>query len=259
MAAQIKVTSIKQLLPVSIPASVQIDFLVLGILPDIVQIYSSGVSAEPSNFVDKVDIDPPTNSYITIIELAAGSPLFIYLCPRTVTGGVLDDKMDDQSWETFCTVVPFTTRAPSGPPPTPKPLMPTISSIEPHQATLRSQGKIDVHWTGDAKFDLYHFMWMEQGDGWHEIEINSGGSSGVFTVSPVLPRRTYDFKVQGCISNLIGSDNCSPFCEPRVFVMPDNTHSLKEFLRLSNVPLSSGLRSLGEATFGAGLRAMMHL
>src|SRR5262249_34547255 len=101
MATNVKITSIKQLQPISAPASVQIQFVVLGILPDLVQIYASGVSGQIGAFVDKVDINPPENTYGTIITLAAGTAFFISLCPRTVTNGILDDQMDDQAWETF--------------------------------------------------------------------------------------------------------------------------------------------------------------
>jgi hypothetical protein len=258
MATHVKITSVKQLPPISAPASVQIDFVVLGILPDLVQIYASGRGDQIGGCVDKVDIDPPENTYGTIVTLAAGTAFFISLCPRSATGGVLDDKIDDQPWETFCTMVPFTTQAPE-PPPHPKPPVPSIASITAHQATLQNKGKIDIHWTATANFDLYHFMWMEQPHGWNEIEINSGGNNGVFTVSPAFPGHTYDFKVQGCISKLIGLDDCSPFSDPTNFVMPANTKNLREFLRLSNVQLHPGIRSLGEAAYGAGFRAMMQL
>jgi hypothetical protein len=258
MATNVQITSIKQLQPISSPASVQIDFVVLGILPDLVQIYASGVSGQVGSFVDKVDINPPENTYGTIVTLAAGTAFFISLCPRTVTNGVLDDKMDDQDWQTFCAMVPFTTQAPE-PPSHPKPPAPAIGSIEPHQATLRNESKIDVHWTATTDFDLFHFMWMEQPGGWNEVEINSGGSSGVFTVSPALPAHTFAFKVQGCISKLIGLDDCSLFSQATTFLMPMNSRSLREFLRLSDVQLNRGIRSLGEAAYGAGLRAMMKL
>jgi hypothetical protein len=258
MATNVKVNSIRQLQPVSAPAQIQIDFIVLGILPDIVQIFASGVSGQTGSFIDKVDMNSPENTYSTIITLAAGTAFFLSLCPRTVTNGVLDDKIDDQAWETFCSTIPFTTQAPE-PPLHPKPPAPTISSIEPHQATLRNPGKIDVHWTATANFDLYHFMSMEQPHGWNEVEIDSGGRSGVFTVSPAVTGRSYAFKVQGCISKAIGLDDCSPFTDPSTLVMPAGTRSLREFLRLSNVPLSAGVRSLGRNATGAGVRAMMHL
>ena len=249
----------KQLEPPSAPATVQIDFRVLGILPDLVQIYASGVSGQLGSLIQELDMQSPENTYTTTITLAAGTAFVIGLCPRTKTGGVLDDTMDGQPWETFCTFSPFTTQAPPGPPPHPKLPAPTIGAIEPHQATLTAESRIDVHWTGSSQFDLYHFMWMEQGHGWTEIEINSGGSSGVWTVSPVSPQRTYSFKVQGCVSKLIGLDDCSPFSAPVSFPMPPYTHSLREFLRLANVRLNPGIRSLGKAAYGAGIRGMMRL
>jgi hypothetical protein len=224
-----------------------------------VQIYASGVGNQIGGFVDKVDIHPPENTYGTIITLAAGTAFFISLCPRTVTNGVLDDTIDDQPWETFCITVPFTTQAPPEPPPHQKPPAPTISSIEPHQVTLQNAGKIDIHWTATTNFDLYHFMWVELPHGWNEVEISSGGHSGVFTVSPAFPKHTYAFKVQGCISKLIGLDDCSQFSDPTTFVMPSNTNSLREFIRLSNAQLNPGIRSLGKAAYGGGLRAMMRL
>jgi hypothetical protein len=259
MATQVQITSIKQLLPVSALASVQIEFVILGILPDLVQIYASGVSGQTGSFVDKVDINPPENTYRAIIQLPAGAAFFIHLCPRTMTNGVLDDLMDHQPWETFCAVAPFTTQAPPDPPPHPKPPAPTIGSVQSRQATLREAGKIDVHWTATTDFDLYHFMWREQSQEWAQIEINSGGNSGVFTVSPALPGRTYVFKVQGCISKLIGLDDCSPFSGDATFVMPANTRSLREFLRLSEAQLDPGIRSLGASVYGSGIRAAMHV
>jgi len=81
VATNIKITSIKQLLPISAPASVQIDFVVLGILPDLVQIYASGVGDQIGGFVDKVDINPPENTYGTIITLAAGTRVLHLLVP----------------------------------------------------------------------------------------------------------------------------------------------------------------------------------
>src|SRR4030095_6934695 len=102
MATNVLITSIKQLPPISAPASVQIDFQVIGILPDLVEIYASGVSDEHGVFVDKGDINSPENTYGTIVTLPAATALFIHLCPRTVTKGVLDDLMDDQPWERFC-------------------------------------------------------------------------------------------------------------------------------------------------------------
>jgi hypothetical protein len=143
--------------------------------------------------------------------------------------------------------------------PRPKPPPPRISSIEPHQATLHDQGNIVVRWTATTNFDQYHFIFAETPHGSTEVEINSGGTSGFFRVAPTFPGREYSFKVQGCITHLIGLNECSDFTSPSTTVMPQNTRSLREFLRLSSVRLDPGIRSLGPSAFSAGIRAMMHL
>ena len=148
--------------------------------------------------------------------------------------------------------------------PRPKPPVPRIESLEPHQATLNSEGNIVARWTAGTNFDQYHVIFEEKdghgveirGD---EVEINSGGTSGFFQLAPTFPGRVYSFKVQGCITHLIGLNECSDFTLPTDIVMPQNTHSLREFLRLSHVQLIPGIRSLGAPAFSAGIRAMMRL
>ncbi len=260
MATNILVQNIFQVKPLTSPASVRIDFKVIGLLPDIVQIYASGVSGGIGSFVEQVDISPPENTYNESIELASGTAFLIHLCPRNKgDNGQLDDQMNDMDWQAACTVVPFTTQSPPDPQPRPKPPTPSIGSIEPRQATLHDLGRIDVHWSGSPQFDLYHFMWSELPHGWSTVEVNSRGSTGVWTAAPAIAGRTYSFKVQGCISRTIGLDDCSLFCAPFNFVMPPNTNSLREFLLLSAVRLDPGIRSLGAAIYGDGFRVMMHL
>jgi hypothetical protein len=260
MATNIELNNISQVMPPTAPASVRIDFQVKGFLPDVVQIYASGVGGDIGSLIEQVDMSPPEISYNESIELPSGTTFFVHLCPRNKgDDGRLDDQMNGMDWQAACTVVKFTTQAPPGPPPRPKPPTPAIGSIEPHQATLHDAGRIDVHWAGSPQIDLYHFMWSELPHGWNAVEVDSGGSTGVWTVAPATAGRTYSFKVQGCISRTIGLDDCSPFCDPVNFVMPANTNSLREFLRLSDVRLVSGIRSLGTAIYGSGFRVMMHL
>jgi hypothetical protein len=116
-----------------------------------------------------------------------------------------------------------------------------------------------VRWTAITNFDQYHFMFAETPHGFTEVEINSAGTSGFFRVAPTFSGREYSFKVQGCITHLIGLNECSDFTPPSTIVMPQNTRSLREFLRLSNVQLDPGIRSLGPTAFAGGIRAMMHL
>jgi hypothetical protein len=110
-----------------------------------------------------------------------------------------------------------------------------------------------------AAFDLYHFMWMEHSIGWQETEINFGGATGVFSVTPASAGLFYEFKIQGCISRTIGLDDCSSFSLPTIFQMPPNTRSLRAFLSLSGLSSITNIRSLGASGYGAGLRSMMHL
>jgi hypothetical protein len=86
-------------------------------------------------------MNPPELSYTSTIELAAGSFFSIGLCPRTVTNGVFDDRIDDQPWETFCTFTTITTQVPGTGGDKPAPI---ITAAEPHPATLTRQNGIKI-------------------------------------------------------------------------------------------------------------------
>ena len=254
--------SIKQVVQVGLDAGtakVRIDFLILGILPDLVEIYAASASNSLGQLIEQVEINSPENDYSSLIDLPAGSEFFLHLCPREKENGVLQDQIDDQPFETFCSVVAFTTTASVPGTPRPKPAAPNISGIEPHQATLHADAFIVIRWTAVTNFDQYHFMWREQPQGFTEIEIESAGTSGFFKLMPVTPGRTYSFKAQGCITHLIGLNDCSPFSNTSDFVMPPNTRSLGAFVRLSQAHLNPGVRSLGAAAISHGIRAMMRL
>ena len=261
MSAVVVVNSISQAKPIVSPASIQIHFTVLGILPDKVQIYAGGLGGEPAILKAEVKMQSPENSYTTTIKLAGGTVFLIHLCPRTSTDGMPSDKIEDQYFETFCTQLRFTTQAPPFPPPPGRPRSPVISSIEANQATLHDEANIVVGWTRLDPSDKFHFMWTDSFPpprtevGWDEVEIP--GLS--FKIHPAFIGRTYTFKVQGCQSVDIGPDNCSLFSPQSTVRIPKNTQSLREFLRLSNVRLDPGIRSLGESVFSAGIRSMMHL
>jgi hypothetical protein len=254
--------SISQVQPISAPASVLITFDVHGLLPEVIEVYARAVSDQQAILESSVVLTPPGRQYSVIIRLTAGTAFFIRLCPRTATNGVLDPEIDGQDWQTFCTAEKqFTTQAPPPPPSKPKPAAPRISAIRPHQATIKDAGNIEIYWTEPTQVDLFHFMWQAkqwpgENPGWGEIEIDSGGHG---TVSPAFPGIIYAFKVQGCISRLIGLDDCSEFSAAAEFIMPPNTRSLREFLQLSSAQLNPGIRSLGVVVYGSGIRAMMHL
>jgi hypothetical protein len=94
------------------------------------------------------------------IKLAGATAFVIHVCPRTATGGVLNDKIEDKDWRGFCTLVPFTTKA-ALPPPSSIPGAPTISSIEAQQATLHDEGNILVRWsTRDELINTISCGWI---------------------------------------------------------------------------------------------------
>ena len=142
---------------------------------------------------------------------------------------------------------------------------PNIDVIHTHQFTLHAQSGIYVHWKVPDVCDKYHFMWTDESPtssatGYWTEELNAPETGGfAFLIRPAEVGRTYTFKVQGCKVFDIGSDLCSPFSADSSVKMPENTHSLREFLLLSNVPLGAGVRSLGAKVFSAGFRAMMRL
>jgi hypothetical protein len=243
-------------------ATVRVSFTFTGILTDLVEIYAGGAGEPISNPVDRVELSPPEINYTSDVVVPAGTQIFFHLCPRNKTGDQLDDLVENAPFETFCTAaLPFTTQSPAQPiGPHPKQPAPSITGTEPHQATLKDPGQIVVRWRANVTFDQYHLIWQELPSGkLNEVEIDSSGDTGFFPATPALPGRSYSFKVQGCITHLIGLNDCSPFTAPTVTQMPANTTSLKTFLRLSRVVLNPGLRSLGEAAIGAGIRKMMHL
>lgn len=150
-------------------------------------------------------------------------------------------------------------------PPSP-PGVPTITAIEPNQPTFKvNEGNIVVRWS-NTPADKYHFMWTDQGPpppsvaGWNAVELNAENTTHFgFQIPNTFAGRKYTFKVQSCNVFDIGADACSGFSPTSTVVMPNNTRRLREFLRLSGVQLNPGIRSLGAAAFGAGIRVLMRL
>jgi hypothetical protein len=249
--------------PTPSTASVRISFTVTGILTDLVEIYAGGASDPLSVPLQRVELSPPEINYTSDdIALQAGTLFFFHLCPRNKTGDQLDNEVEGQPFETFCTAaIPFTTQGTSPPAgPRPKPPAPSITAIEPRQPTLTEPGHIVVRWVANIVFDQYHVISEELPSGGpNEIEIDSSGNNGFFTLTPTVPGHSYSFKVQGCITHNIGLNDCSLFTAPKLVQMPENTRSLRTFLQISNIVLAPGLRSLGAAATAAGLRRTMHL
>ncbi len=193
-------------------------------------------------------MSPPEISYTSTIELAVGSFFSISLCPRTVTNGVLDDKIDDQPFETFCTFTTIITKAPGdggGDKPAP-----VITAVEPHPATITQQNGIKISWRS-IHYELFNVRFAEQGHSEKQDEIDSPGSDGFFVLQPTQPRHIYIFKVQGCHSGIFGT-SCSPFSQVTV-TAARNTQSLRTFL--SGVDSSNGIRSVAPGV--SSVRSLM--
>jgi len=162
----------------------------------------------------------------------------------------LDEKIDDQPWETFCTFTTITTQAPGTGGDKPAPV---ISTAEPHPATIKQQNGIKISWSS-VHYELFNVRFAEQGNTENQVEIDSPGTDGFFILQPTRPKHTYIFKVQGCHSGFLGSSTCSPFSQVTV-TAAQNTHSLRTFL--SGVNASNGIRSLAPGV--SSVRSLMGL
>ena len=206
--------------------------------------------------VQRIDLNLPEFDYASDdIELQAGTQFFFTLCPRNRTGNQLDDQIDGQDFQVFCTAsIPFTTQRSSPPPgPRPKPPAPSISAIEFRQATLTESGAIVIRWVATTVFDQYHVISQELPSGGPiEVEIDSAGVTG-FSYSHSQFSGTL-LQLQG--ARLHNSPDRvetirSSFTAPTIVQVPRNTHSLRAFLTLSRVRLTPGLRSLDAAPTSA--------
>jgi hypothetical protein len=145
---------------------------------------------------------------------------------------------------------------------------PTIDSLLPKQGILGHPAQITVHWSSNKAFDVYHLMATqvfpppppERGpQGWITLEFSKPGSHDfLYTFHGVKQNEEWSFKVQGCVTDILGS-SCSPFSSVRSVKVPVNTRSVRTFLDLSGVPAPRSLRSLGSAVTQRGLKAAMNI
>lgn len=269
MLATLSFDNITQLEPKTDPLSfVQLDFSfsAFGDLPELVHVHVKGPSQSIAGAEYQFILDPPKRKYSVQVRLPAASFFDITLCPRPATGSVWDPTIDGIDWQLHCRTLPtFTTELrtePTSRTSSPAPA-PEFGSIESYQATLHEPGKIVIKWRQRDGYDKYHLIYLglperpgaKTDPPWTQIEIED---NRVFVLKPTFPRRTYRFKIQGCKGVVIGKDRCSGFSADRDFTVPENTHSLIAFLRLSHVRLALGLLSLGPVLRG-GIRTMMHL
>lgn len=250
---QLVLNSIKQIPPITpTTAQVKVNFTLLGILPDFVQIYASSASGTgPSQLADTVDMSPPENQYDDIITLQAGIYYTIYACPRTGSKDNLDDQIDGQYWESYCQMETIITQASSSPPGG-NMVPPVITSLTPQPATISQGNRITVAWSSPTHYDKFLVWWTENGIANAQGEIDSGGNSGSWTAS-TFPGNWYTFAVEGGVSDGWGY-NYSAW-GPTVRIMGSaNLTSLRQYLQSSGVV---SLRSVMHS--GDTLRKFMKL
>jgi hypothetical protein len=185
MTTEVTITSAPQQIPkLSNPttATVQVQFDVLGILPDVVQIYASQVTSEIGQLADTVDMNSPEFQYTDQIQLQAGSMFNLAFCPRTKTGDILDDTINDNYWEASCVYVQVTTQSTTPtPPPNPPPnnVPPGYSGgVDNVRAKAIPFGKIVLSWQKNGS-------WVSLLKVWRYQKIGDTTFSGAFTVLSV--------------------------------------------------------------------------
>jgi hypothetical protein len=232
---------------------VKIIFQVLGPKSsiDVVQVYAvnaaHGGPQGLGDLVDTVDLDIINYQYVSVVDLEAGAAYTLALCPRSVTGGVPDDKIDDQYWETFCVYESFTTRVDL--PKTGRPRPPVITDLKFNPATLQDDASIKVTWEADATA-MYQSFLISWNEGGHsraqgEADYQSPTTTGSWTATQVFPREVYTFAVNGGTYGGIQGYNYYDWGPTVKIVAPSNLTSLRQFLSISGInPAGASLRAL---------------
>jgi hypothetical protein len=257
---QLVLRGLKQVPPTTdTTATIQISFDLLGILPDIVQIYAENAAGtDPANLADTIDINPTENQYTEDFTLLAGTYYTIYACPRTKTNGVLDDQIDGEYWETYCVSSAIVTQEPatSGgnlPPP-------IISKLDPEPATITQGNSITVTWSSSVPYFKIHIGGTENGRAINQQEFDfpdPGSSSGSWTVS-TIPEAHYTFNAQG--GSGLGGDTWSHWGPTVKITASPNLTSLKQILQHSGINIAGQhLRQLMPSASGGSLRKFMQL
>lgn len=255
--------SIKQTTFTSPTCKVEINFHVGGPHNDIdlVQVYAIPAgqiysSAGLGNVVDSVDLDMTEFDYPSVPDLPAGTSMTIGLCPRSKTGGVLDDQIDDQYWETYCTFQSFTTTLHVGPG---DPQV-TVNSIEP--ATLNNPNQIVIAWSGSDYTNgqvlwgplnnarEYEWSWTVTDQG--NLPQYSGEQA--FSIPSALQGKILAFRVQ-----VVNTYQDASLWVPTTIGVQSarNYHSARDFLQASKIGFPTGVRPFLKSAHS--LRALMQI
>jgi hypothetical protein len=254
-------------------------------LPNIVEIYADDTP------IQQLTVKDSKNPISTTVSLRAGSIVKVSVCPRFVKDDSRQDKMpnaqgENQSWESFCLIESITTRAKAGTGEvtSKKRAIPQINSIEtiPASAALipplliKQKNRIRVRWSCSEDYGSYLVGWRSNYDQWNdgsprrqwridkfapvggEIRTEEGGKSASFDLEAVMPGLEYEFSVKGRGAGLGIFEYYSEWSLPKRVVADENLTSLRQYLLLSGLKATNGIRQYLFADSGS-LRSFMQL
>jgi hypothetical protein len=263
MAFDIRFTYLQQETPFTANvATLLIEFEVIGIKPDFVQIYAvnygESTPAGLGDAVHTVDMSITESQYSDAIQVNAGAIYTIWLCPRTGSKDNPDDQIDEAYWEGFCVGQTIVTK--SVPLPATQRQPPVITSIDAERATMTKPDRITVTWTSQP-YDKFLIWWTQSGAAMDQGEIDNSQSGGSWTAIPTTPGARYTFSVKGGVSGGIGGNYLYSDWGPTITATaPHHYSSLRLFLRASGInPGAQGLRSLMHQQHHPSLHKFMKL
>jgi hypothetical protein len=262
MSYGVQITGLKQLTPYSATlATINVQFAIIGDTPDFVQVYAVNIGeSDPGGlgdlkgFVDLTVPNPPNFCFITV---PAGAVYNIAVCPRTGTPQDPDDYLDGVYWENFCAYEVIVARA--TPPPASERTPPWISAINLQPATLTQPDRITVGWGSSQPYDKFLISWTQNGEPMAQGEVDSSGTTGSWTASPITPGARYTFAVKGGVSGgILGNYLYSDWGPTLTVIGAKNLTSLRQFLTASGInPTAQGVASLRKGQ--TSLRKFMKL
>ena len=231
---QLSLTSVTQLPPINeTTAQVQISFTLSGGQATFVQIYAApaGGGVDTAAVIAVVTVKPSQTSYVVDVSLSAATFFAIYACPRTGSQTSPDDETNGESWELYCAMQYFTTKAKNVAPATLPP--PVIVEVTPQPATMSQGNSIKVVWEAGIDYDKYVFGWTQNNIQMQSHDLNISGANGSYTQA-TTPGDEYSFRVNGGISQT-WNYNYSAWSNTMTAWAARNLTHLRQYLSASGV------------------------
>jgi len=257
---EISFISVRQMTFGSPTSKVQILFEVTGPKTgiDLVQVYAVNAvdtkSADLGNVVDAVDLSTTESQYSSLVDLQSGTAYTLALCPRSETGGVLDDQVEGQYWETFCIYQSFVTAANVSVP------TPQIDIVSVAPRTLLHPNQITISWASIDYTDG-QVLWGSQSGPRQNVYSFTPSDSGnvpnytgqyAANIPDNLAGQMISFTVQ--VRNQFQDANLWSINTALVRAA-SNYRSLSQFLAASNIAPPTTIRQYLHGT--SSLRALM--